>query len=167
MSCVHFLLTGERRIQWINACTLVAAATASTGVEIIRWGGEETEKTLSFSSVFFRNRNQNLRSRRNFWSFLSMQIPLQFGNDLNEKQAVKILSGSLPSYQLTFFAKKVFFIRWQRIYGIKKLKLNQWVKPNRHHHLNSSSSFHSWTLKRNSEKVERWNRKFQSLSNPN
>ncbi len=31
MNCVHCLLTRERRIQWINTCTLVEAATASTG----------------------------------------------------------------------------------------------------------------------------------------
>ncbi len=30
MNCVHCLLTRQRRIQWINTCTLVAAATAST-----------------------------------------------------------------------------------------------------------------------------------------
>ena len=43
MNCVHCLLTRERRIQRINTCTLVAAATASTGgggdSRIIRWGG--------------------------------------------------------------------------------------------------------------------------------
>ena len=31
VNCVHCLLTRQRRIQWINTCTLVAAATASTG----------------------------------------------------------------------------------------------------------------------------------------
>ena len=31
VNCVHCLLTRERRIQWLNTCTLVAAATASTG----------------------------------------------------------------------------------------------------------------------------------------
>ncbi len=48
MNCVHCLLTRERRIQWIITCTLVEAATASTG-------GEETEKTqfpFSVASAF-------------------------------------------------------------------------------------------------------------------
>ncbi len=31
MNCVHCLLTRERRIHWINTCTLVQAATVSTG----------------------------------------------------------------------------------------------------------------------------------------
>ncbi len=50
MNCVHCLLTGERRIKWINTSTLVAAATASTGA-----GGGETEKTrfpFSVASAF-------------------------------------------------------------------------------------------------------------------
>ena len=47
MNCVHCLLTRERRIQRINTYTLVAAATASTGVgENPGGGGGETEKTL-------------------------------------------------------------------------------------------------------------------------
>ena len=62
MKCVHCLLTRQRRIQWINTCTLVATATASTG-----GGGEETEKTqfpFSVASAF-----QNGNTTWEVWSF--------------------------------------------------------------------------------------------------
>ena len=44
MNCVHCLLTSERRIQWINTCTLVAAATVSTAGGIIRCGRGKKRK---------------------------------------------------------------------------------------------------------------------------
>ena len=62
MKCVHCLLTRQRRIQWINTCTLVATATASTG------GGEETEKTQFPFSVATAFQNGNT-TWEDVWSF--------------------------------------------------------------------------------------------------
>ena len=54
MNCVHCLLTRETRIQWINTCTLIPGATAST-----RGGGEETGKTQFPFSVASAVQNGN------------------------------------------------------------------------------------------------------------
>ena len=57
MNCVHCLLTGERRIQWINTFTLLVAATASTG------GGKKRKRPNFLFLLHQRSKMQTLHEK--------------------------------------------------------------------------------------------------------